>query len=360
MLTKKDKIPFCQPYINPEENKAVLEVMRSKWLTTGQVCEKLENQFAKYVGSKYAVAVSSGTAALKLSIKYFAHHLKDLVIACPSFTFAATACEIINTGHQVKFMDVRKDNYCMDETLDYTGVDIAIPVHLTGNKAFTNYKCPVVEDSAHRLVKNQCLDMPINHTACFSFYPTKPITTGEGGMIATNDAKAYKWLKMARNHGINRGDDKRYQMPFGWRYSVNFCGEKANLSDVQAAIGVSQLRKLPWMDESRWKSISLYNKLLEYNNKGLHLYPIFVRERDKFINYLAQNGIATSVHFQPLHKMPAFKNHYRLKLPVTEWLSEHIVSLPLYPGLLPCEIECICDKIKRTKLLIKYQDICLE
>jgi len=351
------KIPFCKSFIDGKEVRAVSRVLKSGWLTTGSKCAEFEKNFAEYVGSKYAVSVSSGTAAIKLSLKYFTQNMDSITVACPSLTFIATAAEIKNCGHSVKFIDIDSDNLCLDpDQLPYN-VDIVMPVHLTGVEAFTAYNKPVVEDSAHRLIKNQCKKMPVNHLATFSFYPTKPITTGEGGMIATNDVEAYVWLKMARNHGIDKEDIRRYGKSDGWKYKIDFVGEKANMSDLQAAIGIEQLKKLPLMDKKRQVIVDKYNKILGYKNYGLHLYPIFVNDRDKFVHFLHEHGIGVSVHFQSLHKMKAFKEHNHLTLPMTEWASNHIVSLPLYPTLKDADIRYICGKIKKTKLLIPLKDL---
>lgn len=345
----KYKIPFCKAHTGREEIKAVKRVLKSGWLTSGPETSKFEEEFADYVGSKYAVATSSCTSALELSLRWFGISDKDFVIA-PSFTFCATAQAAKNNGAKILFGDIELINLTLDPNSKIKefikDAKAIIPVHLAGNKAFTNYEVNVVEDSAHRIERNQCCNN--KNLVCFSFYPTKNMTTGEGGMIATNSKEAYEWLKMARNHGINKSDEKRYREgSFG--YEVEFTGLKANMSDIAAAIGREQLKKLDYMNHKRDEAVNLYNSFLGNNWSGNHLYPIFLKERDKFISYMRENGVQCSAHFSPLHKMKGFEEYNRLSLPLTELLGETEISLPLYPDLTKKEIIHICDLTNKYK-----------
>lgn len=341
------KIKFCKASIGLKEILAVIKVMRSGWLTTGKITEQFEKEFAQYVGAKYAVAVSSCTAALHLCLKCLDVDENDNVY-CPSLTFSATAHEIINTGANVIFGDVGQ-NLCLLVPKKTEGLKAVIPVHLTGNRANTDYKIPVIEDSAHRIERGQCLNLPEKDFACFSFYPTKNMTCGEGGMIATNSKENYEWLKKARHHGITKAGFERYGKAKGWDYEVEFIGNKANLPDILSAIGLVQLRKLDKFEKRRKQIIKLYNKELFNLNIGIrggtHLYPILVENRDKFIEFMEKNNIQCSVHFKPLHKTKAYEFHNEFSLPYTEFVGERIVSLPLYPGLSDRKVRYICSKI---------------
>lgn len=343
LLLKQMKIPFCKAEVGREEIKAVKKVLKSGWLTTGKETAEFEKEFAEYVGSKYAVAVSSGTMALELSLRSLNLTKKDIVIV-PSFTFCATAQAAINSGARVYFGEIELINLTLDPKSPTVSkylnfAKAIIPVHLGGNKAFTDYNIPVIEDSAHRIERNQCLNNP--NTVCFSFYPTKNMTTGEGGMIATNDIEKYKWLLKARSHGRNK--------LVGSGYEVEFNGLKGNLPDILSAIGRVQLRKLDRMNAQRNQVVSWYNRELGQTWTGNHLYPIFLKNRKEFMDFMEANGVQCSAHFTPLHKMKAFYFAKDLKLPLTEALGETEVSLPLYPSLKEKQVKDICNLIKNFK-----------
>lgn len=339
------QIPFFKISFDDKEIKAVTDVLSSGWITTAKMCEEFEKRFAKYVGSKYCVLVNSCTAALRLSIEFIKSknsYLKTVYL--PSFTFAATATEAIHSNLDVTFGDVDLSDGCLIPVKDT--FNLAIPVHYAGNVADIDYghETLVIEDSAHRIDKDQCFNSP--NLVCFSFYATKNLAMGEGGAICTNSDEAYNWLKQARHHGISKDGWKRYSGG-SWRYDIEFIGWKANLSDVQAAIGIVQLEKLPEMDNRRKQIVDYYNQELGYKNKGLHLYPIISDKRDLFIEQMSNAGIQTSVHFIPLHTMKAFKNIKKLELNHTDFLGDRVVSIPLYPGLSDNEIEYICKMTKK-------------
>ena len=354
------KIPFCKPYVDHYESSYAEGIIKQGWLTTGKITEQFEQEFAQYVGAKHCVLLSHCTGALFLSYKWIqkkyaqvtnpSHCLNVLV---PSLTFAATVTEIVHAGLNPVFGDVDRQTMCLDPKSAPKGwkIQAVAPVHLTGNKAFTDYNIPVVEDSAHRIERNQCLDNP--NLVCFSFYATKNLTMGEGGCICTNDDEAAAWFKQARHHGISKGGWDRYKENGSWQYDIEFVGWKLNPSDVLAAIGSAQITKLDEMSKLRYRIVDLYNKELGYNRTGNHLYPVEVSDRTKFINYMKENGIQCSVHFLPIHQMTAFKNKSSdYTLPITEYLGGTLVSLPLYPGMKESEVEYVCEKAKETKLLI--------
>lgn len=348
----RKKISFSKPFVGEEEIKAVSKVIKSGWITTSKVSEKFEKKFASYVGAKHCILLTSCTAALHLSLEYMKRFkLKNRFrVLVPSLTFAATATEVINSGGDLLFGDVDKDTMCLKKPL-ISNYDVAIPVHLTGVKANTNYACPVIEDSAHLIERNQLKNN--SNLVCYSFFATKNLTMGEGGAICTNDSKAALWFKQARHHGISKDGWNRYQDKNKWEYNIDFVGWKYNPSDILAAVGIEQLKKFDIMQAERQRCVSLYNKLLGYNNKGLHLYPILVNNRRKFIKIMEKNKISCSVHFLPLHQMPIFKNKNRMSLSHTEYFGKRLVSLPLFPGLKNKEIKYICEQVLKTKLLIK-------
>lgn len=349
------KIPFCRPYVSPKAIDKVAETINKGWLTTGKITEEVEEKIASYTGAKYCVLLTSCTAALHLSLEYLKRFKigKNFSAYVPALTFAATATEVINSGGKVIFGDVEKDTMCLKPNTD-KNFKVAIPVHLCGVKANTDYDYDtyVIEDSAHLIEKDQCKNNP--NLVCYSFYATKNVTMGEGGAICTNDEQAYNWLKQARHHGISKGGWQRYHLLGKWKYDIDFVGWKYNPSDVLASILSANLDDIDKIHSERQCCIDLYNEELGYKNKGLHIYPILVMERDSFMEMMAEKGIQCSVHFQPLNNTNAFRTigFEQDDLPNTSYLGERLVSLPLYPELTNEEIKFICQTIKETKLLL--------
>jgi len=357
------KIPFCRPFVNEQDGAEVAKTVSNGWITTGKVTSEVEARIANYLGAKNVILLDSCTSALFLSFEYLKRFKikKDTFNAIvPSLTFAATATEVLNSGGSITFGDVNKDTMCLEPI---NGIyDIAVPVHLCGVKADTNYGCPVVEDSAHLFYRNQMVDN--KNLVCFSFYATKNVTMGEGGAIATNDDQAAAWFKQARHHGISKGGWDRYAKMNSWEYDIEFIGWKCNPSDIMATLLNQSLDKVDIIEQERTRCVNLYNELLGYNNAGLHLYPVLVSDRSKFIEIMAENGVQCSVHFLPLHKMTAFKTLnasiypetaliHENSLENTEDLGSKLVSLPLFPGLTNDEIILICQIANSTGLLLK-------
>lgn len=340
-------IPFARATISKEEIKAVVEVLKSGWLTMGKQTEVFEQEFAEYVGANYAIAVNSCTSALFLALQSLGIKKGDEV-AVPSFTFAATVNVIIHSGAIPVFVDINKDNFTMDQnSLDKVitkKTKVVMPVHYGGNRASVKTTLPVIEDSAHFIPKNG--DSKKSFARCYSFYANKNMTTGEGGMITVNNKAVAEWLKMARLHGLSRDAWKRYNVKSKWIYEVEFPGFKFNTTDINSALGRAQLKKLAKFEKRRKEAIALYNKLLGLNNQGIHLYPILVENRDSFFEYMKKKGIGCSFHFTPLHLEKAYRVFQTRSLPVTEYVGKRVVTLPLDAKITDREIKEVAEAVK--------------
>ncbi|MCK4522403.1 MAG: DegT/DnrJ/EryC1/StrS aminotransferase family protein [Nanoarchaeota archaeon] len=342
------KIPFCKTTIGEEEKKAICDVIDSGWVVLGAKSQEFEEKFAEYVGAKYAVYVDSGTSALLLSLNYLKDSdlIDDDLLIVPSLTFTATAEAAINAGYLIEFGDVDYNTLCLKTNVNDK---ITLPVHLVGNKATQK---ALIFDSAHRIERDDVKGS--DALWCYSFYATKNMTTVQGGMVATNDVKAYEWLKSARDHGLDMGTKERYTGKYK-QYDVKFVGYRVKGDDLRAAIGLEQLKKLPEMTKQRNEIVKRYNDAFGLERAGNHVYPILVNDRDKFMELMMEAGIQCTIHFRPLHQMTGYKKYYDAEyspaLPNTDFIGEHIVSLPLFPGLTEAEQDYIISEVKKTKLL---------
>lgn len=326
-------IPFSKPHITEEEVKAVAGVVRNGWLTMGKKVIEFEENFAKYIGAPYCIAVNSCTQAMDLVLKSL--NKKPSIISIPSLTFTATAAVCLHNNIIIDFEDIDEETFLMTKTRKPS-----IPVHYGG--LFCKQQNVVLEDSAHRIIKNSFTGNP----TCFSFYAIKNMTTGEGGMIATSDKNQADWLRKARLHGLSKDAWKRYGKTATPEYSVDFPGWKANMTDVQAALGLIQLKNLPLMNGKRNELVKRYRENLGgIDREANHLFVYLVNNRDKFFGYMSTNGISCSLHFVPLHLQSAYKK-YRKKLPVTEFVGKHIISLPLFPDLKIKQVDHVSKLVK--------------
>jgi dTDP-4-amino-4,6-dideoxygalactose transaminase len=366
-------IPFALPSIGEEEIQAVIETLRSGWLTMGQKTIEFEKAIAEYIGVDHAIAVNSCTAALHLSLLASGVKPGDEVITTP-FTFAATGNVIVHCGAKPVFVDIEPDTY----NIDPRGIQEAItekttaiiPVHYAGQpcrmKAIRKIAggIPVIEDAAHAIgatYEGKKIGSSGNPT-CFSFYATKNMTTGEGGAITTNDGVFADRVRKLRLHGISKDAWKRYGPGGSWKYEIEECGWKYNTTDINAAIGLCQLRKLNGFNRRRTMLAAMYSDGL-FMVRGIdvpttvasdhifHLYPILVPAdyRDQFIADMAEKGVSCSVHFIPLHLHPFYQREFGYKrgdFPVTETVFDRIVSLPLYPKMTPMDIVRVMKAVK--------------
>jgi dTDP-4-amino-4,6-dideoxygalactose transaminase len=371
----KMDIPFTPPYITDDETKVAVEVLKSGWLSIGHKTTEFENEFARYIGSKYAVATNSCTSALFLSLKILDLKKGDEVITTP-FTFAATANVIVHCGAKPIFADIDEKTcninpaQIKERIMDKTKAIIV--VHYGGctadmkriMKLAEEHDLKVIEDAAHAAGSEYEEGKKVGslgNLTCFSFYVTKPMTTGEGGMITLTDENIVDKLRILRLHGISKDAWKRYLEKDNWYYEVIEAGYKCNPTDIASAIGIQQLKKLDWMNEKRKKIAEYYNEnlkdldiILPYFNSNIkssyHLYPIRLRDydRNKFIEEMTKKGIGISVHFIPLHLMPFYQRIYRYKrgdFPMAEKVFENIISLPIYPQLTEKQLEYIVKSI---------------
>ncbi|AKG91243.1 putative pyridoxal phosphate-dependent protein [Geoglobus ahangari] len=369
-------IPFARPYITQEEIRAVTEVLKSGWLSMGEKTVMFERAFAEYIGSKYAVATNSCTSALFLSLKVLGIGRGDEVIL-PTFTFTATANTVVHCGAKPVFVDIDEKTYNIDpdsvEERITDNTKAIIVVHYAGQpadmrkimKIAKTYGLKVIEDAAHAAgakYENGKKVGALGNLTCFSFYATKPMTTGEGGMITLDDGYLADKLRILRLHGISKDAWKRYLENNSWYYEVIEAGYKCNPTDLASAIGLEQLRKLDWMNTRRKKIAEYYNEhlndldiILPYVRPKIesayHLYPIRLVKynRDKFINEMAKRGVGTSVHFMPLHLTRFYRKMFKYKkgdFPVAERVFRSIVSLPIYPQLTERHLEYVVRCVK--------------
>lgn len=336
-------IPFCKPDLGEKELKAIDDVFDSGWFVLGPRSAEFEAMFAEYVGAKHAIFVDSGTSALFLAAQALKNDIGDKrIIHTPSLTFCATSEVLVHAGLIPYFVDVDLESLCVDEFRGFP----TVPVHLLGNRAKAGAK---IYDSAHRIERGDVKDS----TAiwCYSFYATKNISAVHGGMICTNDDELNTWFRKARDHGLDMGTKERYTQKYK-QYDVEFVGWRVKGNDLMAAIGMEQLKNLDRFNEARMGQVDRYNYAFGLENTGKHIYHILVNDRDEFMQFMFDAGIQCTVHFRPLHTMTAYKGYMHDPLPNTEYIGEHIVSLPLYPQLAQADQQYIIRKVKESGKLI--------
>ena len=376
-------IPYGRQYITDDDIQAVIQTLKSDYLTQGPKIKEFEIKFAEYVGAKFAVAVNNATSGLHLAATALNVQPGDKVIVTP-MTFAASANCIRYCGGDVIFCDIDKDTYLMDinklEAMltaapkgTYKGI---VPVDFAGypldleafRKLADEYGLWIMEDACHapggffidsKGEKQYCGNGNFADCAVFSFHPVKHIATGEGGMITTNDKELYDKLCLYRTHGITKDDDKLHEHHGGWYYEMQELGYNYRLTDFQAALGISQLRRAQDGLNRRHQLVDRYNEAFSkirgittpYSADNIyhayHLYVIQVEDRLGLYNYLHENNIYAQVHYVPLHLMPYYQHLGNKKgdLPIVEEYYEHCLSLPMYPTLTDEEQEYVINKV---------------
>ena len=368
-------VPFHVAPVGEEEAQAAAEVIRSGWLTMGPRTFEFERQFAACVGASHAIAVASGTAALHLALEAVGIEAGDEVLL-PATTFTATGEVVCYLGAKPVLVDVQRGSMNFDPEDDARRITsrtrAMIPVHLSGmpcemeqiQALAEKHQLRIIEDAAHALPASYH-GTPIgalSDVTAFSFYATKTLTTGEGGMITTDNDQFAERMRIMRLHGIERDAWKRYSNEGSWFYQVLEAGFKYNMTDIAAAIGLVQLRKCDELCAARQAIMERYTAAFKQipclevphdyadRKSAWHLYILRLRlaqlsiNRDRFISQLKQRGIGTSVHFIPLHLHPFYQTSFGYKpgdLPNAESEYQRVLSLPLFPTMSDAEINAV-------------------
>lgn len=377
-MSKNRFIPFSRPWIDETEIAAVSEVLASQWISTGAKVREFERAFAEYIGVKHAIAVSSCTAALHLSLVATGVGSGDEVITTP-YTFTATAEAIRYVGAKPVFVDVDKHTLNMDiakiEAAITARTKAILPVHIAGlpcdmdalQSLCRKHNLVLIDDAAHAIpaeYKERYIGS-LGDISAFSFYANKNLTTAEGGMITTNSDALAEPLRTMRLHGIDKDAWARQSRRSIWRYDITTEGYKYNMTDIQAAMGLCQLMKLNKQHERRNHFAQIYQtELAKFpeiqtpfspenpREHAWHLYIIqlFSRERDAFIDAMRTANIECSVHYIPLHLFRFYQEQYGYRegdFPRAEAAFERVVSLPLHPGLTEEDVFAVVAAIRK-------------
>jgi UDP-4-amino-4,6-dideoxy-N-acetyl-beta-L-altrosamine transaminase len=375
-------LPYGKQWITEDEINNVVEVLQSDWITTGPTLRKFEEEFARHIGVKHAVAINSGTAALHISVSAAGIEKKDEVITTP-FTFAATSNVVLFREGRPIFSDIKKDTYNIDPNEIKKQITpktkAVIPVHFAGQPCDMDEIREIVDDNNLIIIDDACHALgaeykgkkigSLSELSTFSFHPVKHITTGEGGMVTTNDDELAELLLMFRNHGINKDAVKRFGQKGSWFYEMQYLGLNYRLTDIQAALGLSQLKRLPEFIEKRGKIAERYNEAFESMPEikaphvksdvkhAWHLYVILLNpdklnaDRDRIFDALRAENIGVNVHYIPVHLHP----YYREKLgynegqyPVTEEVFKNVITLPLFPKMNDEDAEDVITAVKKV------------
>jgi len=372
---RKEFLPYAVHDISEDDIEAVVDILRSSWITTGPTIMAFERAIADYTGAKFAVAVNSGTAALDIAVGALGLTPGDEAITTP-FTFAATSNALVYHGIRPVFADIDADTWNIDPVnvrhkvtprtraiiiVDYSGQ----PCDLDEHKAIAKeHHLFFIEDAAHALgasYKDAKIGVVADLTT-FSFHSVKHITTGEGGMVTTNDEQLSKKLKLLRNHGIDRDAGSRYGPDAGWAYDMKTLGRNYRITDFQCALGISQLRRLDQFIAKRKKLVVLYRKLLPADIKVIvekqnrqsawHLFPVLLPkgiDRDVVFQKMRKANIGVNVHYIPVYRHSYYRNHYPVNpddFPVTEDVFSRILTLPLFPKMTEEDVNDVVETLK--------------
>jgi len=377
-----DFIPFSIPEINNDEINEVIDTLRSGWVTTGPKVKSFESDFQDFIGGNVeAISVNSATAGLHLALEALGVSEGDEVII-PSLTFTATAEVVRYLEADVKIVDVDPVTLNIDiksvRDAITSRTKVIMPVHYAGLSCDMSeilllakeFKLKVIEDAAHALpttYKGDMIGSLKSDVTVFSFYANKTMTTGEGGMVVTRHSDLAKRMKIMRLHGIDRDAFDRFQSKKpAWYYEVVAPGFKYNMTDIAAAMGIHQLKKLPGFLKRRQYLAKRYFDALsnlpiilpsDDTDGGLHSWHLFVirlqgdalMSRDELIQFLSDQGIGTSVHYVPLHRQPYWRDHYKLTndmFPVADSAYLNMVSIPLYTAMTDEQQDRVINSLK--------------
>ena len=377
---KKIKFPAYEPWISDEDKKIVKKTLTQSMLTLGPQLEKFENDFCKYSKAKYAVAVSNCTAALHLSLMALGIKKDDEVII-PDLTFVADANAILACNAKPVIADINKENFFLSISNIKKNITkktkAIIPVHIYGQvcnieeilDVAKDNNLKVIEDCAHAIGtfhKSKHVGT-LGNTGCFSFYPTKNITTAEGGMVITNSEKIAEKVRHLRNHGMTKSLKSRYSSEYPWIFDIKQPGYNYRLDEIRAALGITQLKRIKKINELRKKASSYYNKNLQnipgiilpdmVNDKthSYHLYTIRVTKlyklsRNQLFKKLKDNGIRTTVYWMPIHKYTAYRKFVKTSnILNTTKIYDEILALPLFPNISKKHQDVVIKVIKSVK-----------
>ncbi len=379
----KGFIPYGKQHITQDDIDAVASVLKSDYITQGPVTRAFEVAFADYIGSDYAVAVANGTAALHLSAIALQVDVGQTVITSP-LTFAASANCIKYCGGNIEFVDIEPDTLCMDlnqvkdllTKSNRKNIKGIIPVDFAGypvnTEALRNiaerHGLWILEDSCHapgayftdsKGVNQRCGNGAYSDLSIFSFHPVKHITTGEGGMVTSNDIKKVEKIRKLRIHGVTKDPDLLHENHGGWYYEMQELGFNYRITDFQCALGISQLKRADKALKRRKEIAATYSEAFKYYDfinipkvhSGMshawHLYVIQVPDRRNLYDFLRLNHINTQVHYIPLHLQPYYREFGWKKgdFPHTEKYYQGCLSIPMYAGLSDEEQEYTIRKI---------------
>jgi len=384
---RDDFLVFGSPAIEQPEIDEVVECLKSGWIGTGPRVHKFENAFCDYIGSKYAMALNSCTAALHLSMLVSGVSAGDEVITTP-MTFAATGNAILHTGAKPVFVDVEKDSMNIDPNLIEEALTpktkAILPVHFAGRpckmdnimEIAQKNNLLVIEDAAHAIeakYKGKKIGN-IGDMTCFSFYVTKNLVTAEGGMVTTNNEEWSKKIKIFGLHGLSKDAWKRFADEGYKHYQVVSLGFKYNMTDIQASLGIHQLERLEKNFEKRKEIWNIYNKAFEDLPLAIpsedkdtvharHLYTLLLDieklkiSRDEFMNALQRENIGTGVHYISLHLQPYYKETFGFNendFPNSAYISKRTVSIPFSAKLTEIDVQDVIDattKVINTNMI---------
>lgn len=382
---RKEFLPYGTQSIDEKEINEVIDSLKSNWITTGPKMRLFEENFKKYIGSKFAVAVNSGTAALHISTSSINIKPGDEVITTP-LTFVASANCIVYRGGTPIFADIKKNTYNIDPQEIKKKITpktkAIIPVHFSGqpcdmdeiNEIAEENNLFVIEDAAHAIdaeYKGKKIGN-ISDLTVFSFHPVKNITTAEGGMVTTNNDELYEKLLMFRTHGISKDAEKRFGKSGGYYYDMQYLGFRYNLSELHASLGIHQLKKLESFQKRRREIVKIYNNefqnydeiTIPYKKENVkhswHLYIIQLNlenlkvKRDHIFKALREENIGVNVHYIPVHYHSFYQNKFGLKegiLPNVEWLFPRLLTIPIFPKMSDDDVN---DVINALGKVLKY------
>ena len=372
-------IPYGHQWIDEEDIEEVIKVLKRDWITTGPKIEEFENSLCIYIGCKYAVAVNSGTSALDIAVQTLNLPEGSEVITTP-FTFVGSSNAILYNNSKPVFVDIEKETRNInseeirkkitDKTKAIIYVDYAgQPCDIKELKEIAKkYNLYLIEDACHAIGAEYKAKKVGNFAdmTVFSFHPVKHITTGEGGAVVTNNKEFYEKLKILRNHGIDKSALDRFGPEAGWAYDLKLLGRNYRITDFQAAMGISQLKKLDTFLRRREEIVEMYNEAFEavpeietpvvlpYVKPAWHIYTVLLNgiERDKFFSTMRERDIGVNVHYIPIYRFSYYQEHFNINpqdFPVTEEVFSKIVTLPLFPKMENDEVGFV---IKNTRYVI--------